>query len=104
VRKKWKKIKKIFSNFSISKIANYGFEEIESLMKNPHAIRNEKKIRAIVENAREFQEIIAEYGSFREFLRVLKKSPKKKRIKELTKRFKHFGKYSAEYFLHSVGE
>jgi 3-methyladenine DNA glycosylase Tag len=104
IRKKWSKLRKTFSNFSFLRIAKYNSRDVKLLMKNPTAIRNEKKIKAIIHNAREFQRIIAEYGSFRKFLRVLRKRSFDERIEKLTKRFKYIGRYSAEYYLHSIGE
>jgi DNA-3-methyladenine glycosylase I len=73
------------------------------LFKNRRVIKNRKKIEAIIYNAREFEKIKREYGSFSNLLKSFTTSEKEELPKSLTKKFKHIGSYTAEYFLHSVG-
>jgi DNA-3-methyladenine glycosylase I len=75
----------------------------KELFKDPRVIKNRKKIEAIVYNAREFEKIKREYGSFSNFLKPFKKAEDGELPKALVKRFKHVGPYTAEYFLHSIG-
>jgi DNA-3-methyladenine glycosylase I len=99
IRKIWPKLKKEFYNFDINKLAN---SEINELLKRPEVIKNVAKVTAIIENARTFERIQKHHGSFQNFLGSLK-GKKKEAINILTKRFRHLGEYSSEYFLHSVG-
>ena len=99
IRKNWAKFKRGFYGFDIDRLANSNMEE---LLKNPDTIKNKNKIKAIIKNAKEFQRIDEELGSFSYFLCSLK-GDEDEVIKQLTSRFNHLGKYSAEYFLHSVG-
>ena len=57
-----------FDGFDYKKISQYNEKKIEELRQNAGIIRNQRKIRAAIENARIFQEIQAEYGSFSEYL------------------------------------
>ncbi|MEW6103797.1 MAG: hypothetical protein AB1630_08320 [bacterium] len=57
----------------------------------------------IVANAKEFQKIKQNLGAFSNFLKSLKRLADKEVIKQLTKQFKHIGKYTVEYYLHCVG-
>lgn len=53
-----------FDQFDPEKIANYSEEKMDQLMQNPGIIRNRAKIAAAVTNARAFQEIQKQSGSF----------------------------------------
>ena len=57
-----------FDNFDPEKIANYGEDKITELMGNTSIIRNERKIRAAVQNARAFLAVEREFGSFDRFI------------------------------------
>lgn len=65
IQKKWPNFNKAFSNFSIGKIAKFTEKDVASLMKDAGIVRNEKKIRATIYNAQEFQRIAQEFGSLR---------------------------------------
>jgi DNA-3-methyladenine glycosylase I len=100
IRKNWEKYKNGFFDFNINKLAK---SQAKELLKNPNVIKNDKKVESIIYNAKEFQKIKKEYGSFDNFLKSLKLIKNKEVFKLLTKRFKHLGIYTAEYYLHSVG-
>lgn len=100
VRKNWEKYKHGFMGFNINKLAEADFDE---LLENKGTIKNRKKILSIINNAKEFQKIHEEFGSFSNFMDSLKEGSDDKAIKQLTQRFNHLGRYSAEYFLHSIG-
>ena len=57
-----------FDGFDLEKVSAYGEEKLFALRENPAIIRNKLKIRAAVENARIFQEIQKEFGSFSDYL------------------------------------
>jgi DNA-3-methyladenine glycosylase I len=100
VRKHWQKYKEGFYGFDIRQLSR---AQTKELFKDPRVIKNRKKIEAIIYNAREFEKINREYGSFSNLLKSFKRSEDEELPKALTKKFKHIGSYSAEYFLHSVG-
>ncbi len=56
--------RKAFRRFDPGRVARYGKRELASLLKNPGIIRNQQKIRAAINNAKRFQEVQAEFGSF----------------------------------------
>lgn len=60
--------RKCFDNFDFNKIAIYTDEDVERIIKTAGMIKSVKKISAIINNARCFQKIVAEYGSFSEYL------------------------------------
>lgn len=100
IRKNWTKFKQGFYDFNIEKLAKAKKDE---LTKRDGVIKNKIKIEAIINNAKNFQKIKGERGSFPNFLKSLKRSEDKEAIKMLTHVFAHMGKYTAEYYLHSVG-
>lgn len=53
-----------YDDFDPVSVANYGEEKIQELMRNEGIIRNERKIRASINNAKRFLEIQKEFGRF----------------------------------------
>ena len=103
--KKWPGIKKAFANFDINEVASFDVPEIDHLMANPDVIRNLPKIKAVIANAQEMQQVIKEHGSFAEFLSSLKKSGVEDELrKAVSKRFAFMGPGTTVIFLFSVGE
>jgi DNA-3-methyladenine glycosylase I len=68
ILKKRENFRKAFDNFDYIKISNYSDKKIEELMNNSGIIRNRLKILAAVNNAKKFQEIQEEFGSFSEYM------------------------------------
>lgn len=53
-----------FDQFDPSLIVRYDEEKVQSLLQNEGIIRNERKIRSVIQNAKAFLAIQKEYGSF----------------------------------------
>jgi 3-methyladenine DNA glycosylase Tag len=105
IDKKWPNFKKAFKNFSIDEVAQFGDDYTEDLKNNPDIVRNRAKIMATINNAKQFQNIKREFGSFQRFIDSLDKSNNYALVvKELGKRFNRVGPSSARIFLYSVGE
>lgn len=68
ILKKRENFRKAFDNFNDKKIVKYNDAKIEELMQNEGIIRHRGKIEATINNARVFQEIQKEFGSFSEYL------------------------------------
>lgn len=105
IDKKWLGFQKVFKGFSIGIVAEFGEKDVQQLMNDTSIVRNRAKIVAAVNNAKQFQTIKQEYGSFQRYLDSLDKSDNYSRvIKELGKKFNRIGPSSARIFLYSVGE
>jgi DNA-3-methyladenine glycosylase I len=100
IRGNWKKYRKGFCGFSIHRVSK---AQAGELLKNPNVLKNKIKVEAIIYNAKEFQRIKKEYGSFFGFLGSLRRMADEAVFKLLIRRFRHVGSYTAEYYLHSVG-
>lgn len=102
VENKWSDFGGAFSGFSPGKVARLSEAEVRALMNNRGIIRNEKKIRSTIENARMITRIQREYGGVKEYIRSFGKD--ETRLQEdLRARFKHVGPSTARTFLWMVG-
>jgi len=98
VRRSWPRYRSAFLNFEIAKLAHAAPAE---LLRRPGALRNPKKLAALVANAQEFERIRAEHGTFARYLQAVKSD--KDACTILQERFRHVGSYTAEFYLHCVG-
>ena len=105
IERKWPNFRKVFVNFSIDRVVRFGDDDLERLKADKGIVRNRRKILATIHNARQFQIIKREFGSFQSYMNTLDKSNNyAPAIKEISKKFKHLGPSSARIFLYSVGE
>jgi 3-methyladenine DNA glycosylase Tag len=98
VRGSWPRYRRAVSNFDVAKLARAA---PAALLRRPGALRNRKKVAALVANAREFERIREEHGTFGRHLRTVKSG--KDACAILQERFRHVGPYTAEFYLHCVG-
>jgi DNA-3-methyladenine glycosylase I len=57
-----------FADFDYDRVAEFGEEDIERILNTPGMIKSRRKVEAIIHNARQFQQMIEEYGSFDQYL------------------------------------
>lgn len=60
--------RRAFDGFDAERIAGYGEDKLQALQQDKGIVRNRLKIRAAVTNARVFNEIRQEYGSFDRYI------------------------------------
>ena len=105
IDEKWPNFKKAFKDFSIDEVAEFNENDVKRLMGDAGIVRNRAKIVAAINNAKQFQNIRKEHGSFQSYLDSLDKSNNYALvIKELGKKFNRLGPSSARIFLYSIGE
>ncbi|MFZ0543968.1 MAG: DNA-3-methyladenine glycosylase I [Candidatus Promineifilaceae bacterium] len=104
IRIKWPNFQTAFDGFDINKVASYTEEDVEGLLENKGIVRNGRKIQATVYNARVCQRLIAEFGSFLNYLRTMDGLDYSQRSKQFCKQFKFMGPMGAYFFFWSVGE
>jgi len=68
ILKKRENYRAAYAGFAPEVVAGFSEDEIAALLKNEGIIRNERKIRASIHNARRFLEVQAEFGSFSAYL------------------------------------
>ena len=104
IEKKWPDIKRLFDNFSIDSVAQFGDGDIDRLLKDEGMIRSVKKITAVITNAQSMQKVEQEFGFFAKYLQAVKAKSEEALLKDLHKRFAFLGESTAVIFLFSVGE
>ncbi len=67
VLKKREHFRKVFDAFDWERIAAYEEEKVHALLSDPGIIRNRLKVRATISNARAFEDIRREFGSFSDY-------------------------------------
>jgi len=98
---KWPYIKKAFNNFDVTKISKYDEEKINKILNTPNIIKNERKIRALANNAKKFIEIKQKYGSFTNYIESFKN--RLELADSLIKNFKFIGPTNVWDYLKSIG-
>lgn len=68
ILKRRNEYRKAFASFDPEEVAEFGEEEVTDLMQNEGIIRNERKIRSTIKNAKAFLEVQQEFGNFHTFL------------------------------------
>ncbi|MFO7796195.1 MAG: DNA-3-methyladenine glycosylase I [Promethearchaeati archaeon] len=68
ILKKRENYRKAFDNFNFEKIASYDEKKVQELLTNKGIIRNELKIRSVINNAKNFIKIRKEFGSFNNYI------------------------------------
>ena len=101
VDNKMDSIKKHLPSFSI--VASYDDGKISEIMNDTSMIRNEKKIKGCVKNARIFTDTIIEYGSFQNYLDSLKAEESFENLmllkEEIEYKFDYIGGITAYHFI-----
>lgn len=57
-----------FDNFDYNRVSRYGQSDIARIMGTPGMIRSPRKIQAVIHNARRFQSVRDEFGSFSSYI------------------------------------
>lgn len=102
VENKWPNFRKAFGDFSPEKVAGLSERDVAKLMENPAIVRNERKIRATVENAKTILDLDKQYGSFKGYIESFGKR-EGKLLEDLQYKFEHMGPSTARMFLWMVG-
>ena len=68
ILKKRPVLKSCFDDFDSNKVANYNDVDVQRIMNTSGMIRSERKIRAIINNAKCFQQVREQYGTFSNYL------------------------------------
>lgn len=66
--KKREIFRECFADFNFEKVAVFDDARVQEILQTPGMIRSDIKVRAIINNARRFLEVIAEWGSFDRYL------------------------------------
>jgi DNA-3-methyladenine glycosylase I len=101
VENKWPAFQEAFSGFLPAKVARFTENDVKALMRNKGIVRNERKIRATVDNAKMILDIEKEFGSVKEFIDSYRGGEVGLQ-KELQEKFRHVGPSTVRMFLWAV--
>ena len=73
VLNKRESFRQAYDDFNYRIVCSYDEEKINQLLANPDIIRNKLKIKASIQNSKVFGEIVTEYKSFYEYLKLFTK-------------------------------
>ena len=102
VENKMPGIREAFLDFDVVKVADFDERDIETLTQDTRVIRNQRKLNAIVGNARKMLDLEKEHGSFQNYLRS--HGDFDAILTAMRSDFKYLGPMGVFYFLHVVGE
>nr|WP_246138237.1 DNA-3-methyladenine glycosylase I [Fodinibius salinus] len=68
ILKKREGYRKAFAEFDVEKVVKFDAEKIQQLLNNPDIVRNERKVRSAISNAKCFIEVQNEFDSFDQYL------------------------------------
>ena len=66
---KWEGIKDVFRDFDPKILSKWTDDEVITVLESPKIIRNSRKVKAIISNAKVFLGIEAEFGTFEKYLK-----------------------------------
>ena len=102
---KWDGFLAAFEDFDIGTVADFGDVDVERLSQDTRIVRYKAKIRAVIDNARQMQQIAGQHGSFGAWLsESLAAEGVSATAKELAQRFKYMSEESSRRYLYAVGE
>jgi len=95
--------RKAYSNYDLSKVANYTEKDRMRLLSDAGIIRNKLKVNAAIHNANQILNLQQEYGSFKQWLDHHHPKTKEEWVKLFKKTFKFTGGEITNEFLMSTG-
>jgi DNA-3-methyladenine glycosylase I len=102
VENKMPGIRDAFLDFDVVKVADFDERDIEALTQDTRVLRNQRKLVAIVGNARKMLDLEKEHGSFQNYLRS--HGDFDAILTAMRNDFKYLGPMGVFYFLYVVGE
>ena len=103
IEKKWPGFETAFDKFDPKKVAVYGDEKLDALLKDTRIVRNGAKIMATIENARFVVATAKEHGSFGKFLANWPETDQVGLMDHLHKNASRLGGATCQYFLRFEG-
>ncbi len=103
IEKKWPGFETAFDRFEPKRVAAYGDEEVDRLLKDTRIVRNGAKIMSAIENARFVVATAKAHGSFGKFLAAWPETDQIGLMDYLKKNASRLGGATVQYFLRFEG-
>lgn len=103
IEKKWPGFEAAFDKFEPKKVAAYGDDKVDALLKDTRIVRNGAKIMATIENARFVVATAKQHGSFAKFLANWPEMDQVGLMDHLKRHASRLGGSTCQYFLRFEG-
>lgn len=103
IEKKWSGFEEAFDGFEPRRVATYGEEKIDALLKDTRIVRNGAKIMSTIANAKFIVALAKEHGSFGRFLSNWPETDQVGLMDYLKKNASRLGGATVQYFLRFEG-
>jgi 3-methyladenine DNA glycosylase Tag len=103
IEKKWPGFETAFDKFEPKRVAAYGDDKVDALLKDTRIVRNGAKIMATIENARFIVATAKEHGSCGKFLAGWPETDQVGLMDHLKKNASRLGGATVQYFLRFEG-
>lgn len=103
IENKWQGFEEAFEGFAPKRVAAFGDEEVDALLKDKRIVRNGAKIAATIANARFVVAIAVQHGSFSRFLLNWPVADQVGLLAYLKKHASRLGGATGQYFLRFAG-
>ena len=103
IEKKWPGFEAAFDKFEPKKVAAYGDDKVDALLKDTRIVRNGAKIMATIENARFVVATAKQHGSFAKFLANWPETDQVGLMDHLKRHASRLGGSTCQYFLRFEG-
>jgi 3-methyladenine DNA glycosylase Tag len=105
VMSKWDGFLAAFEQFDVATVADFTDVDVERLSQDTRIVRYKAKIRAVVDNAGQMQQLASDHGSFGAWVRlVVDEKGIDGAAREIGRRFKYMSEQSSRRYLYAVGE
>jgi DNA-3-methyladenine glycosylase I len=88
-------------------VSNYSEDDIKTILKDPKMIKNERKIRACINNAKTFKGLIVKHGSFVNYIESFRPKESFENLilfkEEVEYKFEYLGGITSYHFLTDIG-
>ena len=88
-------------------VAGFGEKDAAAIMADPGMIRNQRKIEACIANAKVMRDLVAQYGSFAQYIDSFRASESFENLlllkEELEAKFRYIGGITVYHFLMEIG-
>lgn len=102
VQARWPALREAFDGFSLREVAGWADERALDLASRPGVIRNGKKLRAVIRNARDLESRARAAGSALEYLETFRPDPEAL-VRELDGWAHYVGAPSLRWFIRCAG-
>lgn len=96
-------LRRAFDGFDLERVAAYGARQKARLLRDPGVIRNQRKVEAVIENAKRVLRLRDEFGSFAVWLKVNHPLSKPAWVRLFKRTFVFTGGEITGEFLMSIG-